>query len=248
VGAVLAPADPATGWAGGTAQLLGNWEYRDGADGLDRVRSWVATSPVALDAWVIERERLDPLAYAELWVRDGGTLPGTPEHAAMVEAWLADFAGRGVTAIGFGYLLLRRAAGSPVLARYERVTHPLPDGLGGHLARALAAADRLAVLDDDALAEARLVAAGDVTEARHHLPGAESPSVIELRQGAGLARTIEVDPALAALVGASDGDLTVAQLAAAIADLLEVDADALRAELLPRVRELVFAGFLGFAA
>ncbi|MFT4213370.1 MAG: class I SAM-dependent methyltransferase, partial [Microbacterium sp.] len=34
VGAVLAPADPATGWAGGTAQLLGNWEYRDGADGL----------------------------------------------------------------------------------------------------------------------------------------------------------------------------------------------------------------------
>ena len=40
--------------------------------------------------------------------------------------------------------------------------------------------------------------AADVTEARHHLPGAEAPSVIELRQGGGLARTLEVDPALAA--------------------------------------------------
>jgi hypothetical protein len=33
----------------------------------------------------------------------------------------------------------------------------------------------------------------------------------------------------------------------AIADLLEVDAGALRADLLPRVRELTFTGFLRFA-
>jgi len=35
-------------------------------------------------------------------------------------------------------------------------------------------------------------------------------------------------------------------LVAAIADLLEVDAGALRADLLPRVRELLFTGFLRF--
>ncbi|MFT3797861.1 methyltransferase [Microbacterium sp.] len=244
VAAALAP--------GGVAQLLGNWEYRDGADGLARVRSWVEASPVPMDAWVVERENLDPLAYAELWVRDGGTTPGSPEYAALIDAWLADFAARGVTAIGFGYLLLRRVAGVPVLSRYERVTQPLPGGpgapgLGAHLARALAVADRLAAVDDDALAAERFVVADDVTEARHHLPGAEGPSVIELRQGGGFARTIEVDPALAALVGASDGELTVGQLVAAIADLLDVDADALRADLLPRVRELAFTGFLGFA-
>jgi len=99
-------------------------------------------------------------------------------------------------------------------------------------------------LDDAALAATTLTVAGDVTEARHHLPGAEAPSVIELRQGGGLARTIEVDPALAALVGACDGDLAVGPLIDAIAQLLEVDATALRADLLPRVRELVFTGFL----
>ena len=242
VGEVLAP--------GGTAQLLGNWEYRDGADGLGRVRAWVDASPVPLDAWIVEREQLDPLAYAELWVRDGGTAPGTPGYGALVQAWLADFAARGVTAVGFGYLLLRRVpegADAPALRRFERLTQPIgarEGGLGAHLAAALEASDALSALDDDALAAARLVVAGDVTEARHHLPGAEAPSVIELRQGGGFARTLEVDPALAALVGASDGELPVGVLVDAIADLLEVDAAALRVDLLPRVRELAVMGFL----
>jgi methylase of polypeptide subunit release factors len=237
-GAHLAP--------GGVAQLLGNWETRDGVDGLDRLRGWVDSSAVPLDAWVIEREILDPLAYAELWIRDGGTVPGDPEFARLAQAWLDDFAARDVTAIGFGYILLRRpTAGAPTLARYERVGGPLGSAaLGGHLADSLAVHDRLAALDDDALAASVLTVAPDVTEARHHLPGAEAPSVIELRQGGGFARVLEVDPALAALAGASDGDLTVGALIAAIADLMEVDAAALRADLLPRVRELAFTGFL----
>ncbi|ALJ22310.1 DUF7059 domain-containing protein [Microbacterium sp. No. 7] len=239
VGAVLAP--------GGVAQLLGNWEYRSGAPGLDRVRDWVSSSPVPLDAWVVERELLDPLGYAQLWVRDGGTAPGSTAYEGLVDAWLADFAARGVTAIGFGYVLLRRrmpeSAAAP-LARYERVTQPVPGPLAPHLAEALDAWDRLAVLDDAALAGATLCVAGDVTEARHHLPGAESPSVIELRQGGGFARVVEVDPALAALVGACDGELPVGVLVDAIAELLEADASALRADLLPRVRELVFTGIL----
>lgn len=240
VGGVLAP--------GGTAQLLGNWEYREEADGLDRVREWVAGSPVPLDAWIVEREVLDPLAYAELWVRDGGTAPGTAGYARLVEAWFDDFGARGVTAIGFGYVLLRRPVrGAPTLARYERVTQAVQSGLGAHLEAALAAHDALVRLDDAELAASVLVVSGDVTEARHQLPGADAPSVIELRQGGGFGRAIEVDPALAALVGACDGDLAVGPLVDAIAELLEVDATALRADVLPRVRELVFTGFLAFA-
>jgi hypothetical protein len=234
---------------GGVAQLLGNWETRDGVTGLDRVRHWVSDSSVAVDAWVIERETLDPVAYAELWVRDGGTLPGTPEFARLLDAWIADFAGRGVTAIGFGYVLLRRpVSGPPTLARYEVVPQALAgDSLGAHLADALAAHDRLAELDDAGLAASVLAVAPDVTEARHHLPGSAEPTVIELRQGGGFGRSLGVDPGLAALVGACDGDLRVGVLIDAIADLMEVDAPALRADLVPRVRELLFTGFLRFA-
>ena len=241
VGVHLAP--------GGVAQLLGNWESRDGIPGLDRVRAWVAASPVPLEAWVIERESLDPLSYAELWVRDGGTLPGTPGFSSLIDAWTVDFAERGVTEIGFGYILLRRPrAGVPTLERYERMPQPLPDGgIGRHLADALAAHDRLAMMTDDDLAASTLVVSPDVTEARHQVPGADAPTLIELRQGGGLARSLMVDPGLAALVGACDGDLPVGVLVDAIAQLLEADARLLRADLLPRVRELVFTGFLGFA-
>lgn len=230
---------------GGVAQSLGNWEYRDGEPGLDRIREWVDPS---LDAWVVEREVLDPLAYAELWVRDGGTVPGTPAYARLIDAWLDDFAERGVTGIGFGYVLLRRPlAGAPTLARYERVAGGGESAFGPHLAACLENHDRAALLDDEGLASAVLRVAPDVTEARHHRPGEESPSVIELRQGGGFGRTLEVDSALAALVGACDGDLAVGSLVDAIAQLLEVDADELRADILPRVRELIVTGFLTFA-
>ncbi len=235
---------------GGVAQLLGNWESSPEESGLERARRWVDSSSIPLDAWIVERESLDPLSYAELWIRDGGTLPGSPEFAALVDAWLDDFSARGVTDIGFGYVLLRRpVTGPPTLARYERVPQALDPrtALGSHYADALAAHDRLSGLDDAGLAASVLVVAADVTEARHHLPGVESPSVIELRQGGGFARTVPADPGLAALVGSCDGDLSVGVLVDAIASLLEVDAGELRSELLPAVRELVFTGFLRFA-
>jgi len=83
-----------------------------------------------------------------------------------------------------------------------------------------------------------------VTEARHLLPGNDDPSVIELRQGSGFARTVNVDPALAAFVGACDGELTVGQIVAALADLFEVPLADLWSEIEPRIRALVFDGLL----
>ncbi|OZS41230.1 hypothetical protein, partial [Photobacterium sanguinicancri] len=112
-------------------------------------------------------------------------------------------------------------------------------GVGQALAHGLAAHDVLA----DGI-PSTLVTAADITEARHLLPGADDPSVIELRQGGGVARTVNVDPALAAFVGACDGELTVGQIAAALADLFDVPLADLWAELEPRIRALLVDGFL----
>ena len=115
------------------------------------------------------------------------------------------------------------------------------------LSECLEAHDRLAVLDDAELAGSRLAVAPDVTEERHHWPGDENPTAMVLRQGGGFGRAITLDTGLAALVGACDGELEVGQIIAAIAHLLEVDAVALAAELLPAVRTLVDDGILRFA-
>ncbi|MFN4001737.1 methyltransferase [Microcella sp.] len=234
---------------GGTAHLLGNWEYRDelGGDGLARVRRWITES--GLDGWVVERERQSPAEYAATWIRDGGTRVGSPEYAALAGEWLDDFAARGVTAVGFGYIVLRRPSAPDAvrLLRTEVLGSPLggtPSGLGDHLLAGLRAHDRIAALDDAALGALRLEVAPDVTEERHYWPGEENPTVIRLRQGGGFARTIEADAALAGLVGASDGELTVHEIVGALADLLEVDEGALRAELLPLVRDLIVTGLL----
>ncbi|WP_090039502.1 MULTISPECIES: methyltransferase [unclassified Leifsonia] len=256
---------------GGVAQLLGNWEYRCAGDGLARVREWVDASIVPLDAWVIERDVEDAVRYAETWIRDGGTRPGTPAFDRLLGAWLEDFEGRDVRSVGFGYLLLRRVdavpgrdadsgpdrapdggpAGwmdaVPTLRRFERLHGPVganEAGLGVHLGEALVAHDLQAALDDDALARLRPVLAGDVTEERHLWPGADSPTAILLRQGGAFGRVVSAGTGLAALVGACDGELSVGAIVAALAQLLEVDEDALRSELLPAVRGLLVDGFL----
>ena len=64
-----------------------------------------------------------------------------------------------------------------------------------------------------------------------------------LRQQRGLRRARQVDTAEAALVGASDGDLSAAQIIDAVASLLDLEPLPERA-LATLVRELVADGFL----
>ncbi|RFA11400.1 SAM-dependent methyltransferase [Subtercola boreus] len=234
---------------GGTAQLLGNWEYHAASadSGLDRVRSWI--EPTGLDAWVIERELQDAALYAETWIRDGGTRPGTAQFDELYEAWLDDFDSRHVTRVGFGYVLLRAplTGTGGRLARYETLhggRGDNPAGLGEYFQAALEGRDWQAALSDAGLLASVVTYASDVTEERHYWPGQENPTVMTLRQGSGFARTVSLDTALAALVGACDGDLTLGQLCGAIAHLLEVEEDALIDDVLPRIRKLIDDGFL----
>ena len=226
---------------GGVAQLLGNWEYRDGTDGLDRVGAWIDDS--GLDGWAIERELQDVALYSETWIRDGGTRPGA-EFDRLYNAWLDDFAARGVTGVGLGYLTLRAPRSSVTLRRLERLDGAVGTGLGPQVAATLEAHDRQSSIADDELARLVLTVARDVTEERHYWPGDEDPTVMTLRQGGGFGRSFPLDTGLAALVGACDGELSVRAIIGAIAQLLEVDERALSEQLLPSIRELIETGFL----
>jgi methylase of polypeptide subunit release factors len=244
---------------GGIAQLLGNWEYTTDVagqpiDAFDRLRGWLDESPAeSLDGWIIEREVQLPTEYAETWIRDGGTRPDTPDFERLYNAWLDDFAARGVREVGFGYMLLRRPAetraggDSLPLRRLERLHGPLGtngSGLGTHFAVCLAAHDWQAAMGDAGLEAAHLTVAADVTEERHYWPGADDPTLMTLHQGGGFGRSVRLDTALAALVGACDGELPVGAIVSALGELLDVPVADLTADLLPRVRQLLDDGIL----
>ena len=230
---------------GGAAVMLGNWEHYSADSWRDAVSAWI---PEELDAWVIEREVQDPVEYATMWLRDGGLTP--ERHAetfdAALGAWIGDFEARGVEGIGFGYLIVHRPESPRGPWRLlEEVSTSGQGVLGPHVAEVLRIRELLSGLDDDAVAALRPVLAPDVTEERHFVPGASEPTVILLRQGGGLGRTVQASTAVAALAGVADGELSVGQIASAVASLTGVDADALRAELVEAVRRLATHGFLG---
>ena len=232
---------------GATAVMLGNWEHRGTASWRDAVAAWL---PEGLDAWVIERELQDPVEYATMWLRDGGLTPERDPEAfdAALEAWIDDFEARDVRGIGFGYLIVHRPQSPREPWRLlEEVTTSGQGVLGPHVAEVLEVRERLAGLDDEAVADLCPLLAPDVTEERHLIPGAAEPTVILLRQGGGLGRTLQASTAVAALAGVADGELSVGQVASAVAALSELnaaDAAALRAEMVEAARHLLTTGFL----
>ncbi|GAA1483644.1 DUF7059 domain-containing protein [Brachybacterium fresconis] len=248
--AELLTALPAHLAPGGRAVLLGNWEISPDAAWDEHPRSWLEPAAAGgVDAWVIQRDQEDPAQYAETWVRDGGVTDRDQRWSALVSAWLADFADRDVEAVGFGYLLLHRpdpglSASRRGVLRTEVATGTGTGSPAAHLAAGLTALDVLAGLDDEALATRRLVRAEDVVERRHLTPGAWDPMLIELVQGAGLARVVRADQMLAATVGALDGTLTVGQVVAAVCALTDADPDEALEQVLPILRDLVLTSMV----
>ena len=232
---------------GAVAVMLGNWEHRGTGSWRDAVAAWV---PEELDAWVIERELQDPVEYATMWLRDGGLTPERDPEAfdAALEAWIDDFEARDVRGVGFGYLIVHRPRRRREPWRLlEEVTTSGQGVLGPHVAEVLEVRERLAGLDDEAVADLRPLLAPDVTEERHLIPGAAEPTVILLRQGGGLGRALQASTAVAALAGVADGELSVGQVASAVAALSELnaaDGAALRVEMVEAARHLLTTGFL----
>lgn len=226
-----------------------------------------------LDAWVIQREVLAPPDYAEMWLRDGGQTPRDRGYEKAYAAWLEDFARRGVVGVGMGYISVRAPAGESgeresgdwdaagsnagdwdaagsnaeysakrrPWRRFEELSGPAPIDLHGYVEGVWAHRDLLRA-GDSALLAARLVCRG--VEHRLHAPGQPEPFMLKLAQVAGFAAEVQVTSAVAGVVGACDGELTLGALCDAVAQLLGEPAEDVRTEVLPAVRELVGLGIL----
>nr|WP_284711295.1 class I SAM-dependent methyltransferase [Brevibacterium sp. XM4083] len=221
--------------------------------------------------FVVEREILDPVTYAETWIRDGGIPRASAAWNAATSAWLDDFASREVTEIVFGYVLMHRAdndssslspqaigadqgrtglaeAGAePAFRARVRITSAPatnPHGIGAFVQTIHELGAWAESAGDEEIAATAFTRSPDLVEHRHFVPGETDPTSITVEQGIGFGRVIDVDTALAGFLSVADGSLTLRQTAAALAQLLGVDEAALEDQLIAQVRGLVAAGML----
>ncbi len=221
---------------GGWCQVLANWVIARDLPWEERLGAWVDES---CEAFVVQREVLDPAAYVELWLKDAG-LHGAAGYGERYDAWLSWFDEQGIEGVGFGWINLRKSATGPsdFLEWPYDVEQPIAPAIGEWAT----ARDLLAARPD--ISAARLLTRSDVRQESAGAPGGDDPETIVVRQQRGLRRARQVDTVEAALLGACDGDLTIGQILAAVAQILERDEAELRATYLPVVAELVREGFL----
>ena len=256
---------------GGTAHLLANWEIPRDPQGEPEAtwsrgpESWI---PTGTGAWVIQRELQDPCEYAETWLQDASQQRDPQAFDRAYAAYLDDFASRDVAAIGFGMVWLQRpedtertvsgtvepgrAASSSLPRIFETVPHPIQQPIAPALAAEWERTVRLGREAADAQSgaagqpawlERRLTVAPDVTEERHGTPGAEDPSLILLRQGAGLRRTVILSSEAAGFAGVCDGELSAQQILTALGVLLGWE-EGPSEQLVAEIAGLIAHGFL----
>lgn len=223
---------------GGWCRLLASWLHVEGQDWRDRVGGWVGAT--GCDAWVVQRDVRDPAEYAELWLRDSAEA-GTPGYERRYRDWLELFGRERVIGIGFGWIILWKRGSADPAVRVEDLPHRVDEPVGAYLEQVLGG---LAAGRDFALGSGRpLAAAPGLVQEQLGPPGADDPERIVLRQTAGLRRAAGVGTVEAALAGVCDGTLPLEPLLDAIAQLLDLPPDQVRAHAAAVLPELIADGF-----
>ncbi|MFI7078227.1 methyltransferase [Micromonospora sp. NPDC049903] len=240
IGAELAAAADGLLTEGGTMQYLANWVHVAGEDWGERVAGWFAGT--GLDAWVIQREVADPMAYVNLWLTDVGEA-ADPQRMAD---WLDWFDAHKVEAIGFGVVSLRRGGHDDPVLRVEDLRQRVQAPMGDRVATWFDRQDWLRQQGDDGLLDARYRAADGLQLRQEATMGADGWGVDRqvLTMPHGLRWTEEIDPLVLALVGGADGRLPLRDQIALLAVAHDVTPDELAEAAGPIVAHLVERGFI----
>ena len=220
-------------------QVLCNWAITD-EPWEERLAGWLR--PTGCDALVLQRERLDPYEYVEVWLSDAG-LDGADDYDRRYRDWLDYLEATGIVGVGMGWISVRNAGRVEPSLRLEDWPFGVHQPLGEALAAQQRGVDALRSADDAALLATRWRVEPGLVQETMGRPGAADPEHIVLRQSYGLGRALQAHTALAAFVGACDGELSASEIIGAIAHIEDVDAAELTSELLPRLTELIADGY-----
>jgi methylase of polypeptide subunit release factors len=212
---------------GGFAQVLVSWVHGGEDDDWSQpLRRW--TDGSGCDAWLFRFESQDPESYTVAWNRPLETDPD--RHAAAVERWLDYFSARGIEAIGYGAVALRRrpAASGPPWVRARSVGGIPTSSAGEQVWGLFAAASFLErVGGAEGLTGQRFVVDGGlrIEQVLRLRDGSLEVEEALLRLEAGLVMVAEIDQYTAELLAALQQGATLAEAFGAAAGLLGDDLD-----------------------
>jgi hypothetical protein len=239
--------------SGGFAHLLVSWIHaRDGDEWQMPLRAWVAESSASepCDAWLFRKGSYDPLAYAVMWNQRLAMANQMPRYVAAVDRWTRYFEYLDAPALGYGAVWLRRRdTGRPRVRADDLPESALGRDASDELVRLLEVDDWLEVLSDAELLERVVRVPGDqrLEQVLRWTNGAFRTVDASLVRDGGLKPRADVDPALAAVLAGVDGTRTIGQVLEHAAQALGGSREAVTAQALPAVRELLSHGFLALA-
>lgn len=227
---------------GGWMQFLANWLHIAGEDPSDRVQSWL--SGTGLDAWIIQREAVDPAAYVRQWLRDAGELSDLDTERGI--QWLDWFAGKRVDAIGFGIVTLHRSDRADPLVRVEDVPQELERPLGPHVLSWFQRQDWLQRHPRAALLAAHYTTPDSLRLHTEMLRGSEGWDIQRelLTLTSGMRWLHEVEAPVATLIGGCNGSVPMRDQLAILAAAYGAEEDDLAVAFEPMIRFLVERGFI----
>ncbi|HEY2593813.1 MAG TPA: methyltransferase [Chloroflexota bacterium] len=238
---------------GGFAHMLVSWIHARGGEGdwQAPLRAWVAEgSAHPCDAWLFRKGSYDPLAYAVMWNQRLAMANQMPRYVAAVDRWTRYFEHLGVPALGYGAVWLRRRdTERPRVRADELPESALGAEAADDLARLMEVEDRLDALPDAALLECVVSMPGDqrLEQIMRWSAGAFRTVDASLVRDGGLKPRADVDPPMAAVLAGVDGSRTIAQILERAAQALGAAPEAVTAQALPAVRDMLTHGFLMLA-
>jgi SAM-dependent methyltransferase len=137
----------------GFAHVLVSWTHPAGGDWHAPLREWVSGS--GCDAWLLRYRTADPLDHAGGWLRPIGERDPVAFRTGL-DSWLAYLRDRGIEAVSYGAIVLRRRQAGRNWVRTQDLPSEGLDSASEQTLRVFAGNDLLSELDEKALLEERL--------------------------------------------------------------------------------------------
>ncbi|WP_092601039.1 PqqD family peptide modification chaperone [Actinopolyspora xinjiangensis] len=230
----------------GTGHVLASWLHREDEDWRERVSGWLRHDDV--DAWFVQRDVADPELYVGTWLRDAGMDPKSDAGRRKAEEWLEWFEANDVTAVGFGFVTLRRTSGGqPGRVVCEDLRQAFDDPLGAEAEEWLRRIEwlRQRPTSEELLGSPLVTAPGLVLE-QVSSPESDgwSTFVHRLHRTDGPGWQHEVDETGAKLIAGCQGALATDELLELLAAGYGADPVELARSAEPVLRELIQHGML----